>query len=540
MKKTKIIIIIPVLVTLLAISCQDMLEEFYPDPQKSPNTKIEWMFTYLVTNENPSFRPTYWYVFTQYFSTLATLTHTTGSSSNSRSRYEQQDLYIGDRWTKLYYRPTLSTYREMQILYRNVPESQKNGYALFMELAKVFTIYETQKITDLFGDIPFSEAGLLRDPNNQVIFPKFDTQEEIYTWCIDELKATANYLDSYDQNANQYWINLLKKQDLLLNGNIDNWKRFVNSLRLRFAIRISEVNPTKAASIITEVLDNPAKYPIIETNAQNTALKAQAPDLLTITNRHGEGILGAFRYFHYSNNWANGLMYSKMSKIDGTDTIPIDPRVEPLFTKASDGNYRGYDWSWSPAVEEAMISAEMISRMDSATFMFNDYIPSSLITASEVSFIKAEAYNRGLATGNAQAEYENGIRLSILYYYGIRNGNVNQTPLTMPSETVIAAFLAEPKIAYEPGTPGLEKIMAQKWIHLGFLQAEEAYAELRRSKLPQLPADEDETSPKFKFRSNRWVYPSSEIAKNPNNYAPYRATDLPTTKVWWDTKSGDF
>jgi hypothetical protein len=229
-----------------------------------------------------------------------------------------------------------------------------------------------------------------------------------------------------------------------------------------------------------------------------------------------------------------------MSKIDGIDTIPIDPRVEPLFTKASDGNYRGFDCLWTSAEEEAMINTEMISRMDSATFMFNDYIPSSLITASEVSFIKAEAYNRGFVAGNAQTEYENGIRLSIEYYYGVRNGNLNQNPLELPIEADIVAFLAEPTIAYEAGTAGLEKIMTQKWIHLGFLQAEEAYAELRRSKLPQLPADVDDSSPRFKYRSNRWVYPSSEIAKNPNNYEPYRAIDLPTTKVWWDTKTGDY
>lgn len=528
---------IGVVLSLLISSCKETkLTDFYNDPEKTPNTQLEWMLTTMETG-NVSFRASYWNHFAYLHEHFYSLTQTLGFDKTSKDRYLQQDLYVSARWERTYFTGTLAKYREMEFVYNELPAEKKEGYRVIMEAAKTLFIYETQKATDLFGDMPFSEAGKLRDKQNQIIFAKFDSQESIYTWCLDELKKSTDFFQTYNVASNGYYMGMFKKQDLLLNGNIDQWTRFANSLRLRMVMRIVEVSPDKAKPIIAEALQKP----LVENNDQNIELKAKGPDLLVITNQGEKGIWGSWTY-HSSVNFANGFMFSKMATVNGIDDITVfDPRVRVLFAKTSDGKYRGYDWSWDKATQEQLIQSEKISRIDTATITQNDFLPSSLITASEVDFLKAEAYNRGFSTGDAKTAYENGIKNSINYYYAIRNLSVyeKRNPLTvsLPDDAEINAFLALPQIAYASEAAGFEKIMMQKWIHLGFLQYEENFAELRRTDLPVLPADVDNSNIKFKQRSLRFLYPSREKQSNPVNYQPYVDKDLPDIKVWWDVKN---
>src|SRR5574344_2242085 len=100
---------------------------------------------------------------------------------------------------------------------------------------RIYKVYLMSLITDIYGDVPYSEAGL--GFIDSKFTPKYDTQEEIYNNFFTELTDAASKLDaSKDRVAG----------DLIFKGDMSKWKRLANSLRLRYAMRISNANPTKA------------------------------------------------------------------------------------------------------------------------------------------------------------------------------------------------------------------------------------------------------------------------------------------------------
>src|SRR5690606_31831133 len=102
-------------------------------------------------------------------------------------------------------------------------------------ICRIMKVYEFARITDFYGDIPYSQAG--KAFSEGIIQPAFDKQEVIYNDFFIELAAAAAQLDPTKDAV---------RGDLFYNGNTDAWKKFANSLRLRYAMRLVKVNPTKA------------------------------------------------------------------------------------------------------------------------------------------------------------------------------------------------------------------------------------------------------------------------------------------------------
>ena len=139
---------------------------------------------------------------------------------------------------------------------------------------------------------------------------------------------------------------------------------------------------------------------------------------------------------------------------------------------------------------------------------------------------------RGWVTGDAQAAYNNALKLSVDMYYDTYNRNTvlaDTDKVTPPAD--LTPFINGPLVAYD-GT--LERIATQKWIHLGIVQPYEAWAELRRTDYPVLPPDQ--LGGRLLERTVRIVYPSTEVTNNSQSYDAVRAKDTPTTRVWWDVK----
>jgi hypothetical protein len=104
----------------------------------------------------------------------------------------------------------------------------------------------------------------------------------------------------------------------------------------------------------------------------------------------------------------------------------------------------------------------------------------------------------------------------------------------LPTEAEIVAYLANPLVAY--GTNNLQKIATQKWIDFTVLQANQAWAEWRRTKFPVLSFPTDNSSTAAPNIPTRLLYPSSEAVLNTENYAAVQNADKTTTKIFWDVK----
>jgi len=158
-----------------------------------------------------------------------------------------------------------------------------------------------------------------------------------------------------------------------------------------------------------------------------------------------------------------------------------------------------------------------------------------VITAPEVNFLKAEAWERW-GGGDARAAYETAIRQSIAFYYYLNSiSSSPRTPVAPPATAAIDSFIQNDQMKYT-GTVNqkLAKIWIQKWLHFGFLQSVQGWAEYRRTKYPVLQFYPS-TLPGYELPPSRLVYPSSETSYN-TNYASVKDRDVRTGRVFWDVK----
>jgi hypothetical protein len=503
-------------VVTLATGCKkSTFDENYYNPEAAVKANLPSLYSGLFYNERVL--PRYWNLYTFQIPMMGTYSQTSGYT-NTNKVYEQAVNYTQDRWNA-YYTGTMSQYREIEKYYNNLTsDADKNGYKLFLETSRIFFYDQTAQMVDMWGDIPFTEAGQL-NASGALVSPKYDKGADIYAFILQDLKRISDYLAT--STVDQFYQGQLTKYDYVNGGSITKWRKYANSLRLRLAMRTSFVNEAASKTIIQEILSNATTYPVIETVAENVQIKVTG-NLVTTGNdiREGFGV----------NPFAPGKMVDEIMVPSGDVRLPV------LFTANKNGEYHGVPNTWNGSRVQDSVRNNYFSRWDSTTFTENKMFPGIIMTAAEVSFIKAEAFERW-GGGDAEAAYKDGIKKSIQYFHDINALSNFGTPTPRPTDAQINAFLANPLVAYT-GTQQqkLEKIATQKWIDLGIMQANQAWAEWRRTKLPVLNFPTDPSSTLSPNVPTRLLYPSTERILNATNYAAVKGDDVVSKKVFWDVK----
>jgi hypothetical protein len=192
---------------------------------------------------------------------------------------------------------TWNTYYQM---IRDAKELEKialnkelKGYQAVSEIMQVWMF---SILTDVYGDIPYSEVAQAADENYT---PAFDTQESIYKSMLESLKKASDLIDSANSGI---------KGDLVYNGDLLGWKKFANSLRLRLAMRLSEKNSETAKNVISEIYNNPSSYPIFENNEDNAELTflSSNPDAHPISEESVYRV-GSFNEYRISEHFVQLL-----------------------------------------------------------------------------------------------------------------------------------------------------------------------------------------------------------------------------------------
>ena len=521
-------------IVLVTTSCvKKDFDDNYFNPEASVTGDIPKLYSGLLYNHKKqnanTIFPRYWNLYVFQIPMIGTYTQTFGYY-NGNSRYEQQTAYTQLRWN-YYYSGPLASFREMQKYYDALVSEEKEGYKIFMETGKIFLYDQTAQMIDMWGDIPFTEAGQLVYTGGNIVNGKYDNQRELYNNILDDLKSIADYLAT--QNTPTMYKNMFTAADLINLGDIMDWRIYANSLRLRLAMRISFVDEAKARSIATEILSNPTQYPVVSTNTNSVKIDARGDQLRSVVGV--DGIRNSLESSDY--NLAPGFMVNNIMAPSN------DPRLKAMFAPNANGIYKGMDLSKTSTQQTDDVRDRLVSRMDTATYSRNDKYPGVIITAAEVSFLKAEAAERWNIAGlSAPAEYEKGLRQSIEFIFYINGLNDNAdgtsfTPKPKPTELEITAFLASPITSYTgTTTQKLEKIGTQQWINFGLLQATHAWAEYRRTKYPALVFSVDNSSTQAPTPPVRLLYPENERVYNTANYEAVKANDKATTKLFWDVK----
>jgi len=412
-------------------------------------------------------------------------------------------------------------------------------------MLKVITAYKTFRITDLFGDIPFFDAGRAYQ-GLEFSRPAFDAQEAIYKFLLEELKWAAGNMVATGNptTASGTPYAALGNFDTLFGGEVFLWIKFANSLRLKHALRMVEKAPTLAESVLQEIINN--DLPVIQDNED--IVMHPAKQGWSRTSSH-------YGYYNGTGPFNSGLrlgstMWNELADGEGLGSI-IDPRAFIFFEPNNEDKWTVYPQLPNESTAESGGGPYAIVRDANPAFKgqaniyapVNYYlirdeqdVPEIIMTATEVYFCLAEVHQRGLGVSanpsTASSFYNLGVVASINFWQNIKSNSTiweNATTQTPPNLTQgeMFALTNHPKLSITDAIDPLQKIYTQRWID-AFCQPWEAYCLLRRTgKTP----NNGEISKHYRF-----PYPPSEGIDNAENYTTQvtkMGSDSEKVKVWW-------
>lgn len=386
--------------------------------------------------------------------------------------------------------------------------SDASTAAADLAIARIQKVLIFSRLTDLYGDIPYTEAG--KGFLDGIRFPKYDKQADIYADMLKTLENSAATLNSSGPNS-------YGSADLIFAGDNAKWQKFANSLMLRLAMRMVKVDNAAAKSWATKAIDGgvmTSNSDIAYVQYENSANDG-GPNVNPLTKS-------------FSSRLVNQVKISKPFMDFLKDRN--DPRVSVLFSTIT-GNT-------DPALQfgqDINISAGIPTNSKPNINIFGGTgnvvydAPFFFQTYAEVEFMIAEAAERwGLAGGNVKAHYNAGVTAAMDYLSLYGHG------VGITSAQINAYLTANPFVS----TQALKMINDQYWVAT-FGNGLESYSNWKRSGFPVLtPADvaADLTGGKI---PRRFVYPSSEKLNNPVNVAAAVAQqggDGLLTRMWWDVE----
>lgn len=442
---------------------------------------------------------------------------------------------------------------------------------------RIHRVYLMSILTDTYGDIPCSEAGLgfIEGISN----PKYDKQEDIYNWFFAELKDCVSQLGTGSDR--------ISGDVTSLNGDTDLWKKYANSLILRFAMRISDVNPALAQQEFEGVLASESGY--IGNSNENAYVKyLDAPFTLYDGSRDLDFRANALSAILYgqdptSPTFVCSTLYNmlkdnndpRLLKIcrnyinttrsetkpegcfDVTDDMIAWENAGGTGVQANDPGAAWWDqWPTVPATSEIPTLQQLVNNYPDKGYDQSNYparmtrpflalafeqpnCPGILITSAEVEFLLAEAATKGWAVqGDAESHYEAGIRAAMQLL------NDCYSIVGKISETDINDYIAANPLGNNPK----EQINKEAYI-LHLTNPAEAWANLRRSDYPVL-------QDRAKFGNFTYTcvdgfntpvrlkYPNLEAKYNSVNYKEaierLGGTDDWHKRMWWDVAEQNF
>lgn len=540
----------------MACSCSDdYMEDLNTDPSKAssidPNAQLTTaeLQTYGDLGMVEIYR-NYIYAFTQQLMGC-------WNTTNYGGRHTVDNNEMSRIWTSFYPKAIKNV---TDAIYRSSEEESKTNINAAL---RIYRVYLMSIITDIYGDAPYSEAGLgyLEEKYN----PRYDTQEEIYNNFFVELKDAGAALAAGGDKITG---------DVIYNGDVAKWKKLANSLRLRFAMRISKVAPEKARQEFEEALaadggvfagnedDALIKYMDISfsfgqdsyTDYRGNALSqlffgndpANNPSYLCSTFFNQLYNTGDPRTFMIGRFYYDGLMSSTKpdNRIDLTDEIiekgiQMNPCVPGSFSY--DPWPTGYDSDIMKEIAKTNPSVETTMARETEPKLANNFLkgdnPGVVMTYAEVNFLKAEAALNGWNVGGETVEqlYSKGVRAAMDFL----TDNYGYDRI---SDDDFNTYMENNGIGHTDAQKR-EAINTQAWI-LHFTNPAECWANVRRSGYPRLKSPAEYGYGQYLTGGAeipvRLCYPTLESSYNKPGYEEalerMGGTNSWNTPVWWDVE----
>lgn len=477
------------------------------------------------------------------------------NTTNYGGRHTVDNNEMGRIWTTFY---TTAIKNLTDAQYRTADNAEKVN---INSAVRIYRVYLMSVITDIHGDVPCSEAGkgFLEEKFN----PRYDTQEEIYNDFFTELKTAGNNMDASKDKITG---------DVIFNGDVSKWKKLANSLRMRFAMRISNVAPQKAQEEFEAALQDEGG--IFQSNDDNALIQymeksfsfgqeaytdyrgnalsqllfgndpANNPSYLCSTLFNQLYNTGDPRTFMIGRCYYDGLMSSTSpdNRIDLTNEmlekgIAFQPCEPGAFSY--DPWPSGYDSDILKELAETNPSISTTVARETEPKLANNFLkstnPGVVMTYAEVEFLLAEASLKGWNTGSKSIDelYRTGVRAAIDFLtesYGC----------DQVSDETFEEYINQNGIGHTDEQKK-EAINTQAWI-LHFTNPAECWANIRRSGYPKLKSPAEYGFGQYLTGGTeipvRLCYPVLESSYNKVSYEEalnrMGGTDNWYTPVWWD------
>jgi hypothetical protein len=532
--KFKQIIFLVILVVFAAGACTKDFEKINTDPNNPTNVPAINIFTYATVDAVDGWLGGGW------------VNHTymaCWSQQWCKVQYIDEDRYQvrPENRNGFFEDPYMTELMDLKIILSKTAPGGENEDAALYAAARIFRVWVYQQLTDLFGDIPYTDA-LHGNEAGASVFPVYDSQQSIYEDFINELNEANTILSSPQLNFGE--------GDLFYGGDPAQWRKFGNSLYLRVLNRCHGAY-LEADTKIAEILNSPAQYPIMESNDDNC--KLDYPGVLpyrngtynTLYTRTDQAISQTMVNWLKARNDPRLPVYAQPV---ASDTI-IWTKVDPVFVQNPPADWIIIDDPSTANVIDTVMepvpypsyfgqqngaAAQPILTFRSllgTAIAYDPAAPLYLLTYDEVEFIKAEYYLRTANDAAAQTAYEAGIAASMERW----GADYNE-----------ATYLADPLVAWNGGVAKQKLICEQHWAAI-FGEGVEAYAEVRRTGYPSriFEYELEKTMYPGLGLPTRFCYPINEESYNPDNLKAAKGAQgvqdanegMFVSRLWWQTQT---
>ncbi|KAA0992692.1 SusD/RagB family nutrient-binding outer membrane lipoprotein [Dyadobacter aurulentus] len=414
-------------------------------------------------------------------------------------------------WTTGSYDVTYTSLRNVNQMEQVAEKTGELG-AQYKTMAKFFKAYFYARATEMFGDVPLTEA--MQGVSDQNFRPEYDSQKEIYVQVLQWLEEANAEMPALIANR------ATLPGDFIYNGDLSRWQKLINSFRLRTLMSLSKrAGDTPDLNIkqqFAAILADPAKYPLILTNADNFQIVYNTFNTYPLWPSNGVVV---------KNDKRNtlGATYANIAKNTRDPRLTVVALPAEALANNAD-TFAKYAGGKTGDLQSTLLDQAGKGLLSMINFDFWEAsaagVPAIQLGAPEVNFLIAEGINRGWATGNAANYYKTGIEESMKFY------NI--------AAADVATFIANNPYPAAQGA-ALNKILEQKYMAFFENSGKQAYFQYRRTGVPTF--DIGQSNANNNQIPVRWAYPTSEYTTNEANVkasiqAQYSGADTQNVEMW--------
>ncbi len=521
-------------------SCTSEFEEFNSNPVKIQNGSLEQdnmsigskfsiIFEGVVNTKNWSYQTGQNLCADSWVRYLATPRKYAGGFNNTTYRINWSDAY----WNVIYEKVMVQSERVLE----EIDKKENNRFDEFKAWAILIRVIAISRLTSLHGPVIYSHYG------ESALGGMYDSEEKLYNTIFEEL----NYVSEVFEANIEY--RGFKKFDPVYEGVLSKWLKVVNTIRLRLAVRLSHVFPEKAQTQAEIACSN--KNGLILSNQNNLSIPLNG-------DKHPLAAI----CFDWDDTRMSSAMESFLIGLKDNRLYKYFNPVENSLIYKLCGDHVDYPFKGirNGAELESKDARVGFSEINSS---FKEELSYTIVTASEVFFLLAEAKLRGWNVTNRSVEelYSEGVVNSFKQWNSLgANDYLNDsvsTPLDYNDPVAtgkINDFISRSKITVawneqDPNSVKLERIITQKWI-AGFPDSFEAWVDFRRTGYPKLPYNyqNDSNERDGVIGDNDFIkrmrFVPEEIISNPdgvrNAILILNGPDLISTPLWWDVDDPNF